>query len=88
MQGEGKAPRASHLLCASSPWERISHKHHNPGKKDWISLLKKNRNLETNSFILKDAAGYPEGCDSPNDLKEMNNADCSGRVFLIYWQVS
>ena len=26
-------------------------------KKDWISLLKKNRNLETNSFILKDAAG-------------------------------
>src|SRR5205809_1560068 len=25
--------------------------------KDWISLLKKNRNLETNSFILKDAAG-------------------------------
>ena len=26
-------------------------------KKDWISLLKKNRNLETNSFVLKDAAG-------------------------------
>jgi SRSO17 transposase len=25
--------------------------------KDWISLLKKNRNLETNSFVLKDAAG-------------------------------
>ena len=29
-------------------------RHH---KKDWISLLKKNRNLETNSFVLKDAAG-------------------------------
>jgi SRSO17 transposase len=28
-------------------------------KKDWISLLKKNRNLETNSFVLKDAAGEP-----------------------------
>jgi Transposase DDE domain len=26
-------------------------------KKDWISWLKKNRNLETNSFVLKDAAG-------------------------------
>src|SRR5712692_10433371 len=26
-------------------------------KKDWISLLKKTRNLETNSFVLKDAAG-------------------------------
>jgi hypothetical protein len=26
-------------------------------KKDWISLLKKNRNLETSSFILKDTAG-------------------------------
>jgi SRSO17 transposase len=28
-------------------------------KKDWISLLKKNRNLETNSFVLKDSAGTP-----------------------------
>jgi len=27
--------------------------------KDWISLLKKHRNLETNSFVLKDAAGHP-----------------------------
>jgi len=26
-------------------------------KKDWISILKKNRNLETNSFVLKDASG-------------------------------
>ncbi len=25
--------------------------------KDWISILKKNRNLETNSFVLKDAEG-------------------------------
>ncbi len=28
-------------------------------KKDWVSLLKKNRNLETNSFVLKDTAGQP-----------------------------
>ncbi len=28
-------------------------------KKDWVSLLKKNRNLETSSFVLKDAAGQP-----------------------------
>src|SRR5262249_56931530 len=28
-------------------------------KKDWVSLLKKNRNLETHSFILKDATGKP-----------------------------
>jgi len=28
-------------------------------KKDWISLLKKKRNLETYSFVLKDAAGQP-----------------------------
>jgi hypothetical protein len=26
-------------------------------KKDWISILKKNRNLETHSFVLKDAEG-------------------------------
>jgi hypothetical protein len=26
-------------------------------KKDWISILKKNRNLETNSFVLKDGTG-------------------------------
>jgi hypothetical protein len=28
-------------------------------KKDWLSLLKKNRNLETNSFVLKEATGKP-----------------------------
>ena len=33
MQGEGKAPQASHLLCASSPWERVSHKHHKSREK-------------------------------------------------------
>ena len=27
--------------------------------KDWISLLKKNRNLETNSLVLKDTTGKP-----------------------------
>jgi SRSO17 transposase len=35
-------------------------------KKDWISLLKKNRNLETNSFVLKDAAGKPLRLDGPH----------------------
>lgn len=27
--------------------------------KDWVSMLKRNRNVETNSFVLKDAAGIP-----------------------------
>ena len=27
--------------------------------KDWVSMLKRNRNLETNSFVLRDAAGQP-----------------------------
>jgi SRSO17 transposase len=35
-------------------------------KKDWISLLKKNRNLETNSFVLKDAAGEPIALEGPH----------------------
>jgi SRSO17 transposase len=35
-------------------------------KKDWISLLKKNRNLETKSFVLKDAAGKPVSLEGPH----------------------
>jgi Transposase DDE domain len=35
-------------------------------KKDWISLLKKHRNLESNSFVLKDAAGTPIGLEGPH----------------------
>jgi len=35
-------------------------------KKDWVSLLKKNRNLETNSFILKDAVGKPVPLEGPH----------------------
>jgi DDE superfamily endonuclease len=35
-------------------------------KKDWISLLKKNRNLETNSFVLKDAAGKALRLEGPH----------------------
>ena len=35
-------------------------------KKDWISLLKKNRNLETNSFVLKDATGTPIRLEGPH----------------------
>src|SRR5256712_924412 len=34
-------------------------------KKDWISLLKKNRNLETHIFTLKDAAGNPLCIERP-----------------------
>ena len=34
-------------------------------KKDWISLLKKNRNLETNRFTLKDATGKPIPLEGP-----------------------
>ena len=34
--------------------------------KDWISLLKKNRNLEPNSFVLKDAAGKPLRLEGPH----------------------
>jgi len=34
-------------------------------KKDWSSLLKTHRNLETNSFVLKDAAGHPIRLDGP-----------------------
>ena len=34
--------------------------------KDWVSLLKKNRNLETNSFGLKDAAGQPIRLEGPH----------------------
>jgi hypothetical protein len=34
-------------------------------KKDWISLLKKNRNLETNSFVLKEAVGKPIRLEGP-----------------------
>jgi len=35
-------------------------------KKDWGSLLKKNRNLATNSFLLKDAAGQPIRLEGPH----------------------
>ena len=35
-------------------------------KKDWVSILKKNRNLETNSFVLHDAEGQPIPLDGPH----------------------
>ena len=34
--------------------------------KDWLSLLKKNRNLETNSFVLKDTTGKPIRLEGPH----------------------
>ena len=35
-------------------------------KKDWLSLLKKHRNLETNSVVLKDAEGQPIRLEGPH----------------------
>ena len=35
-------------------------------KKDWVSLLKKHRNLETNSFVLKEAAGKAIRLEGPH----------------------
>lgn len=35
-------------------------------KKDWIRILKKNRNLETNRFVLKDARGKPRKLQGPH----------------------
>jgi hypothetical protein len=35
-------------------------------KKDWMSLLKQNRNLETKSFVLKEAAGKPVPLEGPH----------------------
>lgn len=35
-------------------------------QKDWISLLKKNRNLESNSFVLKDESGQPILMNGPH----------------------
>ncbi len=35
-------------------------------EKDWVSLLKKNRNLELNSFTLKDKAGHPVSAKGPH----------------------
>jgi hypothetical protein len=35
-------------------------------KKDWVSLLKKNRNLETNSLVLKATAGKPLPLEGPH----------------------
>jgi len=35
-------------------------------KKDWISLLKKNRHLETNSFVLTAAEGQPIRLEGPH----------------------
>jgi hypothetical protein len=35
-------------------------------QKDWVSMLKHNRNLETNSFVLKHAAGEPISFAGPH----------------------
>ncbi len=40
----------------------VAQQHH----KDWVSLLKKNRKLESNSFVLKDEAGKPIPLPGPH----------------------
>jgi len=35
-------------------------------KKDWVSILKRNRKLETNSFVLRDADGAPVALPRPH----------------------
>jgi len=35
-------------------------------EKDWVSILKRNRNLETNSFVLKNALGEPISFAGPH----------------------
>jgi SRSO17 transposase len=35
-------------------------------KKDWVSMLKRNRKLETNSFVLRNAAGEPMSFAGPH----------------------
>jgi hypothetical protein len=35
-------------------------------KKDWLSLLQKHRNLETNRGVLQDAAGHPLRLGGPH----------------------
>lgn len=61
-------------------------------RKDWISILKKNRNLETQSFVLRDADDQPLTFDHPHiavqDLVPLipNNAFREVRVEgQTYW---
>lgn len=61
-------------------------------KKDWISILKKNRNLETNSFVLKDATGNRILFEAPHikveDLVPLIPANAYRAVTLgaqTYW---
>jgi hypothetical protein len=35
-------------------------------RKDWVSILKRNRKLETNSFVVRDAAGLPVALAQPH----------------------
>jgi hypothetical protein len=48
-----------------------------PGKNDWLSLLKKNKSLELNSFRLQDAAEYPRGC--------FKSVELTGTYAVLVW---
>jgi len=61
-------------------------------KKDWISILKKNRNLETNSFVLRDAEDQPISFPKPHiavqDLIPLIPASAFGEIKVgdqTYW---
>jgi hypothetical protein len=47
--------------------------------KDWLSLLKKHRNLETNSLVLKDTTGKPIRLEGPYIAVE----DLVGRSYVL-----
>ena len=63
-------------------------------KKDWISILKQNRNLETNSFQLRDENGRPISLEGPhikvNELvplipnKVFKAITLSGRLYYTF----
>src|SRR5215510_3575161 len=61
-------------------------------RKAWVSILKKNRNLETNSFVLKDESGQPIAFAEPHiaveDLIPLIPASAYRPVTVggsIYW---
>jgi len=60
--------------------------------KDWVSIAKHNRNLETNSFVLKDAAGQRVALAGPHigidDLVPLSPATAYRQVIVAgqsYW---
>jgi|SoiMethySBSTD1v2_1073268.scaffolds.fasta_scaffold500622_2 hypothetical protein len=63
-RGKGREKRPERHTCGvpAARGDALPRSIRSPGKKDWLGLLKKNGNLETNSFILKDTAVHTKGC--------------------------